>query len=144
MSMSSELIIGIVFGLVGLLLVAIGGFLLIRTRIFISKAQEVKGTVIRMVYSHSSEGGGGYSPVYQFRTLTGQTIEVADNLSSNPPMFREGQIVDVLYDPENPNNARIKKWMNLYFVPLLLGGLGAVFGGIGVIMLVFQLIDMLQ
>jgi hypothetical protein len=142
--MSSNLIVGVVFGLVGGLLAVIGVFLFIRTRMFISKAQEVKGTVIRMVYRHSSEGGGGYSPVYQFRTITGQTIEVQDGLSSNPPMFHEGQIIDVLYDPENPQKARIKKWLSLYFVSILLGGLGLIFGGIGLVMLVFQIIDLVR
>ncbi len=143
--MSSELIIiGTVFGFVGMLLFVIGIFILIRTRIFMDKAQEVKGTVIRMVYRRDSDGGGGYSPVYQFRTITGQTIEIADGMSSNPPMFTEGQSVDVLYDPENPNRARIKKWSSLYFVPLLLGGLGIIFGGIGVVLLFFKLISLLQ
>ena len=141
--MSAELIIGIVFSLVGLLLVAIGVFIWIRTRIFLSTAQEVKGTVVRMVYSYSSEGGGGYSPVYQFRTLEGQTIEAGDSMSSNPPMFHEGQVIDVLYDPKNPYKARIKKWMSLYFVSVLLGGMGLLFGGVGVVMLVFKLIDLL-
>lgn len=143
--MSSELIIiGTVFGFVGMLLFAIGIFILIHTRIFMDKAQEVKGTVIRMVYRRGSDGGRGYSPVYQFRTITGQTIEIADGMSSNPPMFTEGQSVDVLYDPENPNRARIKKWSSLYFVPLLLGGLGIIFGGIGVVLLFFKLISLLQ
>ncbi|MBC7878254.1 MAG: DUF3592 domain-containing protein [Anaerolineales bacterium] len=140
--MSAELIIGVVFSFVGFLLAAIAIFLFIRTRIFLSTAQEVKGTVIRMVYSHSSEGGGGYSPVYQFRTIEGQTIEAGESMSSNPPMFHEGQIIDVLYDPRNPQKARIKKWMSLYFVSVLLGGMGLVFGGIGVVMLVFKLIDL--
>ena len=143
--MSSELIIiGTVFGFVGMLLFAIGIFILIRTKIFMDKAQEVKGTVIRMVYRRDSDGGGGYSPVYQFRTITGQTIEIADGMSSNPPMFTEGQSVDVLYDPENPNRARITKWSSLYFVPLLLGGLGIIFGGIGMVLLFFKLISLLQ
>jgi hypothetical protein len=141
--MSAELIIGIVFSFVGLLLAAIAIFLFIRTRIFLSTAQEVKGTVIRMVYHHSSEGGGGYSPVYQFRTLEGQIIEAGDSMSSNPPMFHEGQVIDVLYDPRNPQKARIKKWMSLYFVSLLLGGMGIIFGGVGVVMLIFKLIDLL-
>lgn len=142
--MSEELIIGIVFSLVGGLLALIGVFLFIRTRIFIGKAQEVKGTVIRLVWSPSSEGGGGYSPVYQFRTISGQMIEKADNLSSNPPMFQEGQTIDVLYDPENPQNARIKKWMSLYFVSILLGGMGLIFGGVGVVLLIFQVLDRLN
>ena len=142
--MSAELTIGIVFSLVGGLLVLIGVFIFIRTRIFISKAQEVKGTVIQMVWSSSSEGGGGYSPVYQFKTIDGQTIVVSDSLSSNPPMFKEGQTIDVLYDPENPQKARIKKWMSLYFVSILLGGMGLIFGGVGVVLLIGQLMDRLN
>jgi hypothetical protein len=139
--MSADLVIGIVFPLVGGLLFAIGLFLFIRTRIFINKAQEVKGTVIQMVYSHSSEGGGGYSPVYQFRTITGQTIVVTDSLSSNPPMFQVGQTIDVLYDPENPQKARIKKFMSLYFTSILLCGMGLIFGGVGIVLLIFNLLD---
>ena len=139
--MSADLTIGIVFPLIGGLLLAIGVFLFIRTRIFINKAQEVKGTVIQMVYSHSSEGGGGYSPVYQFRTIDGQTIVVTDSLSSNPPMFQVGQTIDVLYDPENPQKARIKKWMNLYFVSLLLGGMGLIFACVGLVLLFGNLTD---
>ena len=138
--MSATLIIGIVFPLVGGLLLAIGVFLLIRTRMFISKAQEVKGTVIRMVYTRSSEGGG-YSPVYQFRTIEGQVVEVQDGLSSNPPMFKEGQVIDVLYDPANPQSARIKKFMSLYFVSILLSGLGLIFGCVGVAMLIGKIFD---
>lgn len=140
--MSVEMIIGIVFTLVGMLLAAIAAFFLIRTQMFIGRAQQVKGTVIEMVYSSDSEGGG-YSPVFQFRTIEGQTIMVTDSLRSNPPMFKTGQAVDMLYDPSNPQRARVKKWLSLYFVPLLLGGMGIIFGGIGVVFLVFQLLDML-
>jgi hypothetical protein len=139
--MSADLIIGIVFPLIGGLLFAIGLFLFIRTRIFLGKAQEVQGKVIEMVYSHSSEGGGGYSPVYQFRAISGQMITVRDSLSSSPPMFEVGQTIDVLYDPENPQNARIKRFWNLYFVSILLCGMGLIFGGVGIVLLVFNLMD---
>lgn len=139
--MSADLVIGIVFPLVGGLLFAIGAFLFIRTRIFLGKAQEVKGTVIEMVYSHSSEGGGGYAPVYQFRTISGQMITVQDSLSSSPPMFQVGQTIDVLYDPENPQSARIKKFMSLYFTSILLCGMGLIFGGVGIVLLIFNLMD---
>lgn len=138
--MSAELIIGIVFPLVGLLLAAIALFIFVRTRLFIGRSQEVKGTVVRMVYSSGSDGGG-YAPIFRFKTIEGTMIEVGDNLHSNPPQFREGQVVDVLYDPQNPQNARIKKWMNLYFVPLLLGGMGLIFGGVGIVLLVVELLD---
>lgn len=132
MSESGIVIFSLAFGGVGLLLAALAIFFWLRTRTFLETAQKAKGTVIRLVYSSDSDGGGGYSPVYTFRTISGQVIEVTDRLSSNPHQFKEGQIIDVLYDPENPNRARINKWFNLYFVPMLLGFLGLVFGGIGI------------
>ncbi|MCC7118282.1 MAG: DUF3592 domain-containing protein [Anaerolineales bacterium] len=142
--MSADLIIGIVFPLVGGLLFVIGAFLFIRTRIFLGKAQETKGTVTQMVYRRSSKGGGGYSPVYEFRTIDGQTITGRDNLSTNPPMFQVGQTIDVLYDPANPNNARIKKWMSLYFTSVLLCGMGATFGCTGLALLAGRIMSSLN
>ena len=143
--MSADSTLGIVFSLVGGLLALIGVFLFIRTRIFIGKAQAVKGTVIQMVYSRgsSSSGGGGYAPVYQFKTLDGQTIVIQDSLSSNPPRFQVGQEIDVLYESGNPQKARINKWMNLYFVPVLLGGMGLIFGGVGMAIVFPQVLKML-
>ena len=144
--MSTDLTLGIVFSLVGGLLALIGVFLFIRTRIFIGKAQEVKGTVIQMVYSRtssSSGSGGGYAPIYQFKTLDGQNIVIQDSISSNPPRFQVGQEIDVLYESGNPQKARINKWMNLYFVPVLLGGLGLIFGGVGIAIVFPQVLEML-
>jgi len=130
--MSEIMIFSLAFGVVGFILAALALFFWLRTRAFLGNAQKAQGTVLRMVYSSDSEGSGGYSPEYTFRTMSGQVIEVTDRMSSNPPQFKEGQIIDVLYDPENPNRARINKWFNLYFAPMLLGFLGLVFGGIGI------------
>jgi len=144
--MSTDLTLGIVFSLVGGLLALIGVFLFIRTRIFIGKAQEVKGTVIQMVYSRtssSSGSGGGYAPVYQFKTLDGQNIVIQDSISSNPPRFQVGQEIDVLYESGNPQKARINKWMNLYFAPVLLGCMGLIFGGVGIAIVFPQVLEML-
>jgi len=124
--MSVGFMLGLIFCLVAGLLVLIGLFFFIRTRIFIGKAQVVKGSVIQMVHR-----GRGYAPVYQFRTAEGQTIVTQANLSTNPPRFNVGQAVDVLYETENPQKNRINQWMNLYFLPGLLGGLGLIFGGVG-------------
>ena len=141
--MTANLIIGIVFPLVGLLLVAISVFIFVRTRSFIGSSQEVKGKVVRNVYRSSSDGGG-YAPVFGFTTIDGRYVEVEDKLESNPPQFREGEVLDILYDPQNPSRARVKKWMNLYFTPLLLGGMGVIFGGIGVVLLIFEILDLLR
>ena len=113
MSVVTILVLG--FGFVGFVLGGLAVFFLIRTRAFIIRSREAKATVTQMVFTSDSEGGGGYSPIYRFRTLEGQEIEASESLSSNPPQFKVGQVIDVLYDPDNPSKARIKKWFNLYF-----------------------------
>jgi hypothetical protein len=124
------------FGLVGGLLVVVGLFFFIRTRNFLGKAREAKGTVIEMVYrqnsSADSNSGGGYAPVYQFETEDKRRIVKQDGLATNPPRYQVGQTMDILYDPENPEKAYVNRWMNLYFVPALLGGLGLIFCGAAV------------
>ena len=115
----------IVFSLIGGLLVLIGVFLFIRTRISIGKSQKAKGKVIQLVY-FPGENGGGYAPMYQFRTGDGKSIEVLDELSTNPPQFQVGQEIDVLYESRNPEKARINKWLYLYSVPLGVGGMGLI------------------
>ena len=131
--MSSDLL-EIIFSLVGGLLVLIGAFLFVRTRIFIGKAQKAKGKgkVIQMVY-FPGENGGGYAPMYQFRTVDGQRIEILDELSTNPPRYQVGQEIDVLYEPGNPEKARINKWLYLYFVPVGLGWMGLILVLMGLI-----------
>jgi len=129
--MSEGIIFGLIFGSVGFILIALALFFLVRTRSFINNSLQTQGTITQMAYSSDSEGGG-YTPVFRFRTMQGQEVEVAGGLRSNPPQFKVGQVIDVLYDPDNPSRARIKKWFNLYFVPMLLGFLGLVFGSIGV------------
>jgi hypothetical protein len=138
--MSEDLIIGIVFGLVGALLGFIGVILWMRTQMFIARSKRTKGSITHLIYSRSSEGGG-YAPVFQFTTLSGQSIEVSESLYSNPPGYSVGQSVDILYDPEKPSHARISKWSSLYFAPLLLSGMGIVFLGVGAVMSAFKTLN---
>ena len=142
--MFTQLIMGVVFGLAGFLLLGIGVFTFIRTRRFVSSSQEVKGTVIRIISSAGSEGGTVYAPVFRFTTIQGQTIEVEEKVYSSSAGFSVGEVVDLLYDPQNPTKARAKKWFNLYFVPMLLGGMGAVFGCSGVVMLIAMIFDLIN
>ena len=135
--MSDNMKIGIIFPAVGLLLIAIAVIILIRTILFLIRSQKVKGTIVRMAY-YSNSKGSSYNPVFSFTTTDGRTIEAEDSLGSNPPQFRVGQSVNVLYDPNNPNRARINKWSNLYFVPLLLGGMGLCFSCVGSAFLVIK------
>ncbi len=79
------------------------------------------------------------SPRYRDRLL-----KLQKKLYSNPPEFQTGQVVDILYDPQDPGRARVKKWSTLYFTPLLLAGIGIIFGCIGMVLLIFKLIDLIH
>ncbi len=132
--MAANSTFGIIAVMVGGLLALIALFLYMRTRSFIGRAREAKGRVIEMVYSRNSSEGtsGGYSAVYQFKTLDGQSVVKQDGLSTNPPRFTVGQELSVLYEPGDPNKAQINTWMSLYFVPVLLGGIGLIFAVVGI------------
>jgi len=135
--------VGPIFVILGGILVALALFFLMRVRRFLAGANEARGQVVQMVYRSGSDDGGGYSAVYQFKTLDGQTIMKQDSLSSNPPRFKVGQDIKVLYEPGNPNKAYINNWMSLYFLPGLLGLLGVIFGGVGVGLTIPQVLKML-
>jgi len=141
--MSEDFLLSLVPVGVGFLLFSMAVIMYVRIRLFIKTAQAVKGTVVEMVYRRKSTSnrGGGYLAIYQFRTIDGKKITAKDSLSRNPPQFQVGQEIDVLYNPENPHNARINKWLNLYFLPVLLGGLGLLFGGIGVLIVFSKVLE---
>ena len=47
-----------------------------------------------------------------------------DSISSNPPSYRTGDAVGVLYDPDHPRDARIDRGRWNKAVPILIGGSG--------------------
>jgi len=135
--------VDIIFILIGGLMLLVGLYSLMRTINFVRKAQQVKGTVIRMVGKHKRGSGSGaridYYAVYKFTTLDGQTIEKEDSVSSDPPRFQEGQMIDVLYQPNKPQNSHIKHGIHLYLAPIGLIGVGFIFVVVGVVLVTYHL-----
>jgi hypothetical protein len=62
-------------------------------------------------WSSSSKGSHyTYYPVVRFRTDTNETIEFKDSMGSNPPSYRSGDKVTVLYLADAPRgNAMIDR-----------------------------------
>jgi hypothetical protein len=132
------MIASIALGFVGLLLLSIAFFLWRRTREFVASARSVKGTVIRMV----SDSEGASAPLFKFTASNGDTIEKQDTIYSNPPSYRVGDVVDILYDPNHPQSARVAKSSGLYFAPILVGVMGLIFLGSAVVWLGLRLLDL--
>jgi len=141
--MNLNLFLGLIPSCVGVFMVALGAFFYFRTKNFVARSQETKGTVTELAYDSDSEGSGYYS-VFTFTTIAGQVIEATSNVRSNPPQHKVGEVIDILYDPAKPKDARIKKSSTLYFVPLLLSGMGITFFCVGIVLFVLLALGISQ
>lgn len=119
---------------------ALGVVLLVRYRQFLARALRVPGVVVTLIASRSSSSGPGrsnggitYRPVFRFQTYEGMDVEVTSNTGSNPPPAREGEQVNVLYDPADPRKARLDKFgQRGGFIGWIFVAFGVVFTAIGV------------
>ena len=105
------------------------------TLLFLRTSVTATGTVVSNVRVEQRDSDGqvsiNFAPEFTFAGADGKAYTVTSATSSNPPEFAEGQAVRVLYDPMNPGTARIDSFLQLWFMPILFGAFGAVFGGIG-------------
>jgi hypothetical protein len=93
---------------------------------FIQSAAAAEGTVIDLRLRHDSDGDPLYYPVFRFQDSAGKEYEICSDTGSNPPGFAKGAPVDVLYDPSDPESARLDSFVQLWFLTTLLFGFGGV------------------
>lgn len=75
-----------------------------------------------------------YAPEIEFKTESGKTVTYTSQIStSNKNTWKIGDTVEVVYDPNNLKNVKIKKTMQLYFIPILLGFFSLIFLIIGLV-----------
>lgn len=99
----------------------------------IYNAVESKGKVIKLYNTTSSrlrpkpvasDNYSSYLPVIQFKTLSGQQIEFTNEWGDIEAQYSVGQIVNVVYDSTEPNNAQIIQENSLESIHFFLFGLG--------------------
>lgn len=94
----------IVLGAISLLA---GGFYMDRDmRQFSAQALKTRGEVVSLQGRRSGDGYS-YYPVVSFATTSGHQEKFVGKSGANPPLYREGDVVDVLYDPGNSRRAQI-------------------------------------
>jgi hypothetical protein len=94
------------------------------------QADEVTGTVIDLRLSASSDGDS-YCPVVQYRTRNGQTLTHYSNICSWPAAYERGQQVTMHVDHIDPELVQMDDFFGIWFLPLFLGFMGAVFSAVG-------------
>jgi hypothetical protein len=118
--MSTPLLIGSGFVLLGLLLLAGGFFFYGRTAKFRQRAIATEGVVCDLQVGETSDGDDVYHPVFRYRTREGHEYTIRSDTGTNPPGFKIGQSVGIFYDPDKPSDARIDTFAQLWLVPLIL------------------------
>jgi hypothetical protein len=136
--MSTLLLIGLGFVLVSLLPLS-GGFLLYRkTARFRKRSIATEGIVCDFQVRETSEGDEVYHPIFRYRARNGHEYTICSDTGTDPPGFKKGQSVGIFYNPDNPADARIDTFAQLWLAPLVLGALGVLFCLVGVLLVVIS------
>jgi hypothetical protein len=136
-----RLIFGIFF-VIGLGLFTGGIFAIQHTRRFVQTAVEVPGVVIENVWREKQDRDRGTSwvsyPRIRFRNREGQEVTFTSTTGSSPPSYRVNEPVTILYDPQEPHNASIKSFAELWLLPVILCGMGLIFSSFGIVAVVWK------
>lgn len=98
--------------IVGLFLLLVGGVKLAFTGSFVSSAVFVEGTVIGLSSEVNVAPGGDFDTylIVEFRKSEGQLVSFKDQ----GPAVDIGDKVEVLYNPANPSQARVRDFWKLW------------------------------
>lgn len=118
------------FLVIGVVLLVVCPIFFVRTLQFVAGAERVTGTVIDLSRESDSEGTVTFYPVVRFTTADGRTVEFVSSSGSSPPSESVGDRVEVLYDPDDPQDARLTGFFHLWLWPLILGVMGAMFSAV--------------
>jgi hypothetical protein len=111
----------------------------IRTAAFTHRAVATNGSIIRLIEAPGESNETiNYAPVFTFTASNGYNYTITSNTASNPPEFKVGQAVQVLYEASNPANAKLASFWQLWFLPALLSSLGIVLAGAGYLLFRYQ------
>ncbi len=107
-----------------------------------SRAQEkletwerTEGEVIELVQERRSgrHGGTVWHPRFSFTAVDGKCYSVKDACGDDPPAYKLGAKVPVLYSREEPEDAVIHSWHGLYGLCLACSIFGVGFGFLGAV-----------
>lgn len=69
---------------------------------------------------------GAYHPNIEFIDQTGEKNSFTDGIGSLPADYETGESVEVIYDSQNPLNARIYSWKRFRLAPFIFIAVGIV------------------
>jgi hypothetical protein len=94
---------------------------------FVRSAQHTIGTITMMESKFDSDRDEHFFPHFTFSKSDGTVVEVESSAGSNPPAFEVGEQVPILYQVNDPHNARIATTFQTHAFSILFGIVGVVF-----------------
>lgn len=126
--------IGLIFMGIGIVMLTVVIYQVYADYQFSQKAISVSGEVVSYdsYYSSDSDGGGStmYTPTFAY-TFNGKEYTYVSSTSSSSPDFEVGELVEILVDPDDPQNILINSFWERYLIAVILGFLGTMFTGLG-------------
>jgi tetrahydromethanopterin S-methyltransferase subunit G len=126
-------LVGLIFMSIGMVMLAVAGYLIYAHQQFEKNAVGVKGTVVEFqsyISSNDNSSTTMYTPVFEY-AYEGKNYTYVSTSSSNVKEYAVGEPVAILVDPENPDDVLVNSFMEKWFVPTLLGFMGTLFTGLG-------------
>jgi hypothetical protein len=111
-----------------------------RRQKFRARARRAEGLVVGSAGHAGFHSGMLKFPVVEFETESGRLVEFQSSVGSNPPMYRVGQRVSVLYDPDDPKQASIDSFVSRWLAILVPGCMGGIFLFLGGVFLLIALL----
>jgi hypothetical protein len=118
------------FVAIGVLALAWGAIDLVRTVHFVKNAEHATGTVVDVSREIDDEGDEFFYPVVRFTTAEGKEFEFKSDSGSNPASHSTGDEVDVLYDPDDPDDAQLSGFFDLWLFTIVPFAIGTGFLGV--------------
>lgn len=84
-----------------------------------------------------------YYPVLAFRTVDGKEVQTQAQNGSSPTLLKEGQQVNVLYDPKDPTQAYAGRGTGGRVLPFVFAIIGIAVAAFGIRMLVPVVVELL-
>ncbi|QTF10550.1 DUF3592 domain-containing protein [Brenneria izadpanahii] len=121
------------FLVIGMMILGGSGYLFIKDYKFKQSAVSAKGVIVDLdrsvKKSSSSSESSSYYPIVGFFGPDGKKITFRSDMGSSSYADSYGEVVDVLYDPDNPGNAKINPQSTFlfYFAPFMMAIMGLTF-----------------
>lgn len=122
--------IGLIFLLIGLGLQIGAGVAAINARRWLATTVSTTGTVVDRVLRSQRRRSTTYAERVRFTTPDGTIVEFTSRMATSRP-YAIGSTVPVRYLPGQPTTGDVEGFWRVWFVTIILGGMGLVFGGLG-------------